>query len=246
MANQNKNKDDPHVITYASVFDTETAKQLESNNNCQKTFITNLESFYNYQTIGDDFKIVSSILSCTENCVVDVKHKNEPHNNENEELGEEEVCENLITSVKYETIHTKRIRIKSELEKLDKNIVTDENIDFFNYFTLNTRIDNSLEVSFDDSDSEIPKNVNFSIEKPKFCRDELEASTKKKPCKSCSSKCTLTIENLLPSSNLSRTLIEEELYNHHHPKSRVIDKRWRNTDEAKQELKQHYLYSHGF
>ena len=72
---------------------------------------------------------------------------------------------------------------------------------------------------------------------PKTCREKNFGL--KEPCKSCQVECSLPIQSLI-KSNVSITLINQELKNHSHPSSRPN----RNKKEAIQELIDHYVYGH--
>jgi hypothetical protein len=70
LANQNNQNANLHIEVHVAVLDVDETRELqEKHTNSNFVFISNLESFYNYRTIGEDFKIVSSVLSLNENYV---------------------------------------------------------------------------------------------------------------------------------------------------------------------------------
>ncbi len=79
LANQkNQNaKSECEIEVHVAVLDVDETRELqEKHTDSNFVFISNLESFYNYRTIGEDFKIVSSVLSLNEN-YVDVQMKSD-------------------------------------------------------------------------------------------------------------------------------------------------------------------------
>lgn len=83
---------------------------------------------------------------------------------------------------------------------------------------------------------------------PIYCR--YRRSGKKLPCSECKSACTYSLEMILGERRaISQGDILEELRLHHHPISRRIQinenkTRMRLTDEAAEELANHYIYFH--
>lgn len=82
----------------------------------------------------------------------------------------------------------------------------------------------------------------YPVDKPFFCYVDEKLN---KCCKSCKVECRYQIETLL-SNHINQQDINKELKEHGHPSSRKIEGRYRLTNEARQELIEHYRYSHGY
>jgi len=176
MANENNSVEKSHVTSYAIVLDVDTAGEIQSNySSSENIFISNLESFYNYKSIGENFKIVSSVLSLNTQGDIDVKIKDQRIDQEEVNFDVQEICLDTVLSVNYNKISTKMIRIKSALDKINFYRTDDE---FFKYFSLNK---SSIELDLDEnSESETNHEKAREIEKPDYCRDETDETLKKK------------------------------------------------------------------
>lgn len=91
--------------------------------------------------------------------------------------------------------------------------------------------------------------------KPKFCQNSNYENFfdfkvlnfkyfKSEECIECREICTYEISELNLKKFLNQNLIKEELSKHGHKKSRLVDKRQRNAEEAKRELIAHYKTWH--
>ena len=65
-----------------------------------------------------------------------------------------------------------------------------------------------------------------------------------KCCKRCTQTCRYPIDQLLTGNGMNQQDINKELKEHGHPSSRKIEGRYRITNEARQELIDHYKYAH--
>jgi hypothetical protein len=164
MANENNSVEKSHVTTYAIVLDVDTAREIQSYySSSENIFISNLESFYNYKSIGENFKIVSSVLSLNTQGDTDVKIKDQRKDQEEVNFDVEEICPDTVLSVNYNKISTKMIRIIYALDKINFNRTDDE---FFKYFSLNK---SNIELDLDEnSESETNHGEAREIEKPDY------------------------------------------------------------------------------
>ena len=241
-------------MTYAFAYDQENILLYDGivgHNNNRILTIQNIESFYNYRTIDDDFKLASSVLS-NENNFNELKIKGTgtvpnriyavtPQNNTAEQA-------NLApydSNSNYLNLHLKMNRIKSALaKKKDKTPENDPsnsttNNDFLNYFCLSSA----------SNDNKINNNI-VSPQRicPNFCRPP-QFTPKKPACSKCEEIRSFTMESLLhPTKSLSQSDILDELQNHFHPRSRLITidniTHQRSTQEAARELADHYIFAH--
>ena len=197
--------------------------------------IQNIESFYNYRTIDDDFKLVTSVLS-SENSFITLTIKNQNTNYQNFQVIPEEVYEQEPVNLSH--LHGKKNRICSALTKIKnaKNMQTET--PFYNFFSLNSSFQNET--------------INNEKVLPFNCRDLPHSLSKSKKiaCKNCKQLCSYKIEMILhPTKSISHDDILEELEIHGHPKSRKIldengNKRNRNKIEAARELADHFIFTH--
>lgn len=124
----------------------------------------------------------------------------------------------------------KKARINSALLKIRENLssngIDTQNL-FFDYFSLNEQKKDSL-----------------SRQKPQYC-DNKKTKTKT-PCKDCKELCSLSMDIILhPKNPIGQADILEELRIHHHPSSRIMSNgESRCTNEAAEELANHYSYAH--
>ena len=223
-----------HVTTISLAIDREIDNRVVSEYP-ENQFLTvdHLESFYNYQTKGNNFEVCSSILSINDHCK---KLKISSEVKKNSYLVIEEVpCPDL--SVHYFTINTKKQRICAALMQIKSNL-TNENdeIDTFQeclkYFTF------SLE----------PEESNQVVrQKPQYCRGIEEGTASKPACAECTAVCAFTIEDILSKKRgIGQKDVIEELQAHKHPSTRKMpNSKLRNTQEGARELADHYIYSHG-
>ena len=214
----------------------------------------NLESFYNYRTIDEDYKLVSSVLS-NENNLIELKVvKIGISARKIYEVVPEITPENLEDS-EYNNLRLKKERIKSALHKIQMNSHVDNNNnninnettttrtttnnnnnnDFFNYFSLPQNIDMN--------------SINEPRERPEYCRP-YPGTAKKPPCCNCRETCSFSMESLVhPVYSIGQNDILDELEIHHHPRSRIITdqtghKHQRITIESARELAKHYVFVH--
>jgi hypothetical protein len=250
MANENNQDKNSHVQVYVAVLDVNEAKAIQDEHlNTNFVHIANLESLYNYRTVGEEFKIVSSVLSMNES-YVDVQMKSDEQNDEIVNFQKETTIPDSVSLVQYNTIRSKMTRIKTAFSKSKAFENRTCTIDFSNLFSSNHSQQISQEEIETSSQDEYDKDngvesTNAEISKPIYCRDDSDKTLKKPSCKSCNSQCNLEVNDLKTELNfISRATIEEELANHAHPKSRKIAGVWRTTAQAKIELLEHYCHSH--
>jgi len=210
------------ITTYALALDFETNISISREFPENKILvINNLESFYNYRTVGANFKLYSSILSNENNLIeIKVKNKNSTSNLIGEIIPEVVLSDNPVN---FLNLHLKKHRIKSAMAKIK-----------------------ALQSSEANFQNEI--NLVNNENPPQFCR-KFPGSAKKPACIQCTSICSFSIESILhPTKSVSQTDIIAELELHHHPKSRKIKnnqiERQRLTCEAARELADHYIYVH--
>lgn len=246
------------MTTYAFALDY----VAENNLNSQATewAIQNIEGFYNYRTIGDCFKLMTSVLSNQSELRElgkSIKHEEkiekkrkklrkdyQVSNEANSNAGES--MESSITYLKQK--HTKiktilngikqEIEAKNEMEYVDKTVCD-------NLSTLTNKPEevpvrkSCVDSSVDDKSGKLAK----------YCRYKRRET--KDPCSNCNSLCSYTIPMLLERRNLYQEDIFKELKAHNHPTCRIIElenggKRQRITAEAIEELIDHYVHSHHF
>lgn len=192
--------------------------------------INNIESFYNYRTVGNDFKLATSVLSEINLVKIIQKSKIDARPNDLSIVNEVPIVE---SSVHFNTIYAKKQRINAALSQI-KNSNADIdylNSNFFNFFSSNIE----------------PEEENIVVrEKPMFCRGELERTALKHPCMECDSVCSYTMFDILDLKNgLNQNDLIDELTIHRHPKSRRMPAgHLRRTLEAARELADHYKYAH--
>lgn len=220
-----------HVTTYALAIDEETDRNLnlefESNN-----FLTvaNLESFYNYRTLGKKYELATSILSNSDYCKKMDIIKSEVKPNQYEVV-RETPCES--PNVHFMTLSLKKQRINAGLLSIKSNADFEISESF-------NKILNVFTVAIEENEDGKVR------QKPQFCRGLYEISKKKPPCVDCTAICAFSIEDILSSNRgLTQAIINAELEAHKHPKSRKMENsHMRNTREAARELADHYIYSH--
>ena len=187
--------------------------------------VLHLESYYNYRTIGNNFEIVSSILSnndyCKQNGIKNLGKKRVAY------IAAEEIkC--TKSDVHYVNIHNKKNRVFAALAQIkndNKDKITD--VDFIN------QIEFGINIEQENEENEISLRT-----KPLFCRVELDKTKKKPACSECNSICSFTMEDLLdPQHGIGLEDLKLELVRHHHPKTRKMENgKNRNTQETSREL----------
>ena len=192
-----------------------------------------MESFYNYQSKGNDFERCSSILSINEHSK---KLKKLTEVKKNMYTVVEEIpCPDL--TVHYLNLNSKKQRISAALLQIKSSLSNENNEiarfqECLNYFTF------SLE----------PEEANLIVRpKPQFCRGIEEGTATKPACVECTAICAFSIEDVLSKKRgICQKDINEELQAHKHPSSRKMPNlKLRNTQEAVRELADHYVFSHG-
>ena len=156
---------------------------LEEFQNNNFLTIANLESFYNYQTIGENFELVTSVLSNNTH-FKKLEYVNESKKNQYVVVNEIPVIE---PNVHYVTMHAKKQRISAALLQIKENIVEISPLfsDILNCFT--TRIEQNEEVQI--------------RAKPQYCRGTIEATASKPLCANCTSLCAYTLEDILSKTH---------------------------------------------
>lgn len=96
----------------------------------------------------------------------------------------------------------------------------------------------------------------FKSDLPKYCynsKSEALVNKKKliffvkankKRCAECKAKCAFKIEDLKIGRKINTKNIIQELRNHNHPSSQKLNGKQRNVLQAKDQLIEHYLFSH--
>lgn len=224
--------------------------------------IQSISSFYNYRTVGDDFRLATSILSNQER-LLDIKLTKSAVLQKT--LGFQVIDEVVLNeediSSRLSGLCVKQARINSAMLKirLMDEQENNEQSRLFDYFALradageNVNIEN--EASEDTRPTPAPENIvrqEHSLvrqdARPIYCR--YRRAGKKAPCSDCKSPCTFTLEMILSERRaISQSDIIDELRLHHHPSSRKIQldantTRMRLTNEAAEELAQHYIHFH--
>ena len=221
-------------------------KKYQSTSKNTKSFtVQNLESFYNYRSVGKEFKLFSSVLSLSEHLIEMKIRKKKTIKNPTYEVIDEIKLSKIPQSLM--NLHIKKHRITSAFsqikEPMNLNSTANNNLDtgsiddrLVNVFSMNNNSDN------DNDDEDIQKTM------PGSCRP-LPGSLKKPACYNCRESCSFSMENTLhPTKSLTQNDILDELEIHRHPKSRIIKigsvSRQRVTFEAARELADHYIYAH--
>lgn len=223
--------DEPN-ITFAIAVDDFSIYEREN----RYLTVQNVESFYNYRTVGDDFKLASSVLS-NENNLIELKVKRGILPRKTYQIVPEIIVRPEDSEISLLNLHLKKDRIKGALSKIKNNtdINNENNSIFFSYFSLPEEAGTSIS--------------NEREEIPQYCR-AIRISRLKPACIDCKQICAFPMESLLhPVKSISQADILDELENHLHPKSRNIDNadgtsRKRLTNEAALELAHHYAFSH--
>ena len=232
--------DNLNIVTHCIAVTKEIETALSHFNLNQTLTIQNIESFYNYRTVDNDYKLVTSVLS-SENSFITLKIKSQKTLHKNFQVIPEEINETEIVNLGH--LHNKKSRINSALAKIrvEKAKTSDTETPFYNYFSLVDSISNE-------------SNSNENIERvlPDHCRPVASngSKSKKTPCINCSKLCSYTIEMILhPTKSISQDDIIEELEIHGHPTSRKYEdengnKRNRTKYEAARELANHFIFAH--
>ena len=219
-----------HTILYAMALDRITDERLIRENPENQTLtVLHLESYYNYRTIGDQFNLMTSILSKNE-YLKPIEIKNEGKKLVAYIVADEIKC--TKSDAHFAHIHGKKQIIYAALSQI-KNCYKDKIIDF--------DFINQIELGLNLGDNK------FSVRiKPNYCRDELDKTKKKLPCGNCDSICAYSMEDLLDSSHgIGLEDLKLELDRHHHPKTRKMPNgKNRSTQETARELADHYIFSH--
>ena len=190
--------------------------------------IRHVESFYNYRTVGDDFNLVTSLLSSETN-LMELEGSADSCNVVHVVQDEDQLSDEGIS---FMHLHLKRHRMMSAMTKIKHATRQIEaaqgNSEVFNYFSLNIN----------------PFNGPSNRTAPKSCRS---ITTKKKTvCSACNELCAYSMESVLdPCYGIAQHDIQEELSIHGHAKSKKMQNgNWRTNEEALIELAHHYVYSH--
>ena len=216
-------------MTIAIALDIETDKRiLEQNPNNDFLTISNLESFYNYRTTGENFELVTSVLSNNDYCKK-LDALNENKKNQYVVVNEEPLVE---PNFHYVTLHSKKQRISAALLKIKENVgeLSPSVAEIFKYFT--------VRVEQNEADANKPK--------PQYCRANIEATASKPACANCNAICLYTLEDILsPTHGIGQRDLLAELTAHKHPKTRKMpNSKLRITSEAARELADHYIFAH--
>jgi hypothetical protein len=155
-------------------LDTET--RLRERHPIKKTLtINNIESFYNYRTVGEEYNMTTSVLS---NCVfykLIQKNKIDQKPNDCVIIDETPLID---SSVHYGTILAKKQRINAALLQIKMGHTDFENFEHFN------ELFNYFALSLEPEENDV-----VAREKPLFCRGQLERTLTKSPCMECDTIC---------------------------------------------------------
>ena len=244
---------DKKINTICIVLDAQLdkiEKDLHRENVCLK--IRNVESFYNYRTIGEQMKLVTSGLSGgSDFCELIHSNLNSSFNNEYV-VGDEKIIKQ--DEITFQNLYLKKCRLQylmtnilenplqiddasvkkvSAPNEVETTMRTHANISSASKNDINTsRTSSSVQPIltttqkfynyFKKTVSTTKSKVKYSA--PQFCRKE-ELTVKKPACNKCKVNCSYPIEMLLNNLNhLSQDEIREELKLHGHPKTRNIRK----------------------
>jgi hypothetical protein len=121
------------VVVHALAFDFETDTRLKVKFPEKKTLtINNIESFYNYKTIGDQFQLATSVLSELDLVKIIPKSKSDKRSNELVIVKEIPLSD---SSVHLNTILAKKQRINAALLQIKRNSeegnLFNDNLTFF-------------------------------------------------------------------------------------------------------------------
>ncbi len=198
--------------------------------------IKNLESFYNYRTIGPDYEYFTSVLS--NNNVNNMIKLFIPDDQNGTFIPTYSVLKSVDVKepeTNMTTLHLKKNRIIIALNQVEKMNLDDLTVkDFNKNFISSYR-------------REITSNIDEAKELPQTCR---RTGTKTKPpCSNCVSELMYSVDLIL-SDNITLDNILVELKNHGHASTRKIPlgggrERWRNREESARELADHYIGAHG-
>ncbi len=195
--------------------------------------IQNLESFYNYRTVGVDFSLSSSILS---NLNTTIKLTVLTYDENIEFRVINEAVDPVIETTNLLNLHLKKHRITSGFRQIKNNYASNTewpSENFMNYFV--------------PVQKQLP--VQTVVPYPNYCRP-LPGTEKRPACSNCSQLCAFSMEAILhPIRSIGQVDLNMELQAHGHPTSRHIKttdgrKRARLTHEAARELADHYKYFH--
>ena len=192
--------------------------------------ISNVESFYNFQSFGNIFKLVTSLLSNSNN-LIDLTRITKVEAGTTKDTYTIRI-ENpiVIEKIKLHEIVTNQRRMRAGFVQVANQIDRPHNLDQarFNDF-------------FGHEDEMQVEHVEQQVVRPDSC-----FSSAKKRCDECRAPCTVEMEGLLDRTKpTGQKVINEELHRHGHPKSRMMPNgQLRITYEGAQELLNHYVFAH--
>lgn len=242
------------MITFAIAFDhaRDSLPPLEINQiqPDRVLSIKNIASFYNYRTVGDDFRLVTSVLSNQE-LLMDIKQNGDRGY---QVVDEVVIKEEEISSSSLSKMCLKQARINIAMQKI-KSINCQTSYDEAEPIEF---IDFEL-TDFDDSQNIVeqvstPQPAQIKLIAPQFATVEKVEPTQSVPvqhqqtaedntnsakiksdfdycrhkrvrnkpaCSECTSPCKYSLE-MITKLSLTQSEIVEELRSHHHPSSRKI------------------------
>lgn len=229
----------------------ETHKRNNSSNKTLK--VINVESFYNYRTVGERFELFTSILSNNDN-LIPMNIKTHGTKTNAYVVIPEKRAPPIDTGTN--NIHAKKIRINGCFAQINQ-LNNRAGNPLINNFTLkrNQLIERVEEAEENDrnrqaeyfeyfsNSAEIPRELvprAIPDHHPENCRTRRTA--KKLACIDCPVQvCSFSADALV---NLSGDSLQAELKAHGHPSTKQINGRARNKEETLRELLDHYIAYH--
>jgi hypothetical protein len=226
--------------TYAIALDFQLDQaQCVKYKEIKQLTITNIESYYNYRTIDEDFKLVTSVLSL-QSSFMQMKVVAQPGFLSQYSVRVEEEKQTIDESIPLSNIHFKKLRISSALFKIKNTINANDNLNssLLDYFSMNPG-----EIVPDYQIIDLPLNCR-SVNRKKNTHNN-----KKKPCSSCVSECSLSLQSLKHSRYAPTfEMIKDELETHGHSRTRIIKTadgkaKQQQKEAAIRELVEHYKFA---
>jgi hypothetical protein len=193
--------------------------EIQSQNDTHFTLeINHVESYYNFRTVGNDLKLVTSGLSINTN-LTDIVAFEKTKQTHKYVIRSEAVIEPIITN--FENLYCKKSRIQAIIGE-------------GSFQNLNNQQLNNMQIYFGRDMSPLTTSRSNPQKNPKYCRATFQSHSNP-ACSTCFKNCRYSIEMILdPIKGLSKEDILLELKNHNHPKTRIMpDLRQRDLSEAR-------------
>ena len=192
--------------------------------------ISNVENYYNFQSLGNIFKLVTSLLSNSNN-LIDLARITKIEAGKTTDSYSIRIENPIVAEkMKLHEIVTNQRRMRAGFVQVANQIDRPHTIDQTRYNDF-----------FGHEDQMEEEHVARQGVRPDSC-----FSSVKKRCDECCAPCTVEIEGLLDRIKpTGQKVINEELHRHGHPKSRMMPNgQLRITYEGAQELLNHYVFAH--